>query len=402
MEFLLINHPLDCPICDQAGECKLQDNSFGYGQPALATTTSRSASTPAIRPHDDRPARHRGHDALHPVHALHPLHAGDRRDERADVPRPRRAARSCGRTTAAPLDNDWSGLRRRRLPRRRADGARSSASAAASGTSRRRRRSAPAATSGATCRSSRKDDVVYRFLPRLNPAVNDYWLCDHGRFLSESLNARDIHKASIRGGRRRPGRHRSGRDRTRRPRDPRDDREDGPRRPLLPRLRAPLERRELAAAQARRHLALPEPRRRSSTRRAPARSSRRPGGSKATTPPRTPRGAGHGHWRPGRTDSASRRCSRARPRPRSSYVSDAGFAATGRRPGEGRRCCARPASSSSRPQRERPDARRRHRPAARPRSRRRKARSPTSRVASRGSSARFFRSPRCGRTGSTS
>src|SRR5262249_42181232 len=31
MEFLLINHPLDCPICDQAGECKLQDNSFGYG-----------------------------------------------------------------------------------------------------------------------------------------------------------------------------------------------------------------------------------------------------------------------------------------------------------------------------------------------------------------------------------
>ena len=32
MEFLLINHPLDCPICDQAGECTLQDNSFGYGQ----------------------------------------------------------------------------------------------------------------------------------------------------------------------------------------------------------------------------------------------------------------------------------------------------------------------------------------------------------------------------------
>ena len=26
MEFLLINHPLDCPICDQAGECRLQDS----------------------------------------------------------------------------------------------------------------------------------------------------------------------------------------------------------------------------------------------------------------------------------------------------------------------------------------------------------------------------------------
>ncbi|MFQ5843832.1 MAG: 2Fe-2S iron-sulfur cluster-binding protein, partial [Planctomycetota bacterium] len=28
MEFLLVNHPLDCPICDQAGECKLQDYAF--------------------------------------------------------------------------------------------------------------------------------------------------------------------------------------------------------------------------------------------------------------------------------------------------------------------------------------------------------------------------------------
>lgn len=32
MEFLLINHPLDCPICDQGGECELQDLSLGYGQ----------------------------------------------------------------------------------------------------------------------------------------------------------------------------------------------------------------------------------------------------------------------------------------------------------------------------------------------------------------------------------
>ncbi len=32
MEFLLINHPLDCPICDQGGECELQDLSMGYGR----------------------------------------------------------------------------------------------------------------------------------------------------------------------------------------------------------------------------------------------------------------------------------------------------------------------------------------------------------------------------------
>ncbi|MEC7655872.1 MAG: 2Fe-2S iron-sulfur cluster-binding protein, partial [Pseudomonadota bacterium] len=31
MEFLLINHPLDCPICDQGGECDLQDQAMGFG-----------------------------------------------------------------------------------------------------------------------------------------------------------------------------------------------------------------------------------------------------------------------------------------------------------------------------------------------------------------------------------
>ena len=32
MEYLLINHPLDCPVCDQAGMCGLQDYSYEYGQ----------------------------------------------------------------------------------------------------------------------------------------------------------------------------------------------------------------------------------------------------------------------------------------------------------------------------------------------------------------------------------
>ena len=31
LEFLLVNHPLDCPICDQAGECDLQEHSLNYG-----------------------------------------------------------------------------------------------------------------------------------------------------------------------------------------------------------------------------------------------------------------------------------------------------------------------------------------------------------------------------------
>ena len=32
MEFLLANHPLDCPVCDQGGECDLQDQAMAYGK----------------------------------------------------------------------------------------------------------------------------------------------------------------------------------------------------------------------------------------------------------------------------------------------------------------------------------------------------------------------------------
>src|SRR6476469_2552242 len=41
MEFLLINHPLDCPICDKSGECDLQDNSYGYGDAYSRYTEER-------------------------------------------------------------------------------------------------------------------------------------------------------------------------------------------------------------------------------------------------------------------------------------------------------------------------------------------------------------------------
>ena len=41
MEFLLINHPLDCPICDQGGECELQDVAMGYGEDVSRYTESK-------------------------------------------------------------------------------------------------------------------------------------------------------------------------------------------------------------------------------------------------------------------------------------------------------------------------------------------------------------------------
>ena len=45
MEFLLINHPLDCPICDQGGECDLQDQSVAYGRGSSRYTENKRAVT---------------------------------------------------------------------------------------------------------------------------------------------------------------------------------------------------------------------------------------------------------------------------------------------------------------------------------------------------------------------
>ena len=44
MELLLVNHPLDCPICDQAGECKLQDYAYEYGVPHSRSKEPRRAA----------------------------------------------------------------------------------------------------------------------------------------------------------------------------------------------------------------------------------------------------------------------------------------------------------------------------------------------------------------------
>ncbi|MCU0892592.1 MAG: NADH-quinone oxidoreductase subunit NuoG, partial [Sandarakinorhabdus sp.] len=45
MEFLLINHPLDCPICDQGGECDLQDQAMAYGKGASRFEENKRAVT---------------------------------------------------------------------------------------------------------------------------------------------------------------------------------------------------------------------------------------------------------------------------------------------------------------------------------------------------------------------
>ena len=45
VEFLLVNHPLDCPVCDKGGECPLQDITFGWGLGAARASSSPSATS---------------------------------------------------------------------------------------------------------------------------------------------------------------------------------------------------------------------------------------------------------------------------------------------------------------------------------------------------------------------
>ena len=87
LEDLLLNHPLDCPICDQAGECCLQDYSFKYGR-----GYSRLQEPKNIKPDKDHIGEHDHavHRPLHHVHPLRPVH-----------PRDQRHARAAGRSTAA-------------------------------------------------------------------------------------------------------------------------------------------------------------------------------------------------------------------------------------------------------------------------------------------------------------
>ena len=197
MEFLLINHPLDCPICDQAGECKLQDNSFGYGdQKSRYDELKRQFpgyGRTMIGPHIVA-------DMTRCIQCTRCIRFCSEIAGTGELTFLDRGGRTLVWThEGRELDNDWSGCAADVCP------------VGALTTKEFRFRSrvwylektpsvCPGCNVGCNNSIESKDSVVYRFLPRLNPAVNDYWLCDYGRFLSESLNLREIEKAQEREG----------------------------------------------------------------------------------------------------------------------------------------------------------------------------------------------------------
>ncbi len=117
VEFLLINHPLDCPVCDKGGECPLQDITFGWGlgrSRMIEPKRHFAEAAGAVAADRDRPR------ALHPLLPLRALLAGDRRGLPADLRRARRAhVRRNPRRP--PLRGAVQRQHRRAVPGRRAD-----------------------------------------------------------------------------------------------------------------------------------------------------------------------------------------------------------------------------------------------------------------------------------------
>ena len=195
MEFLLINHPLDCPICDQAGECKLQDNAVGAGLP-VSRTSERRRQFPG---YDRTPiGPHVIADMTRCIQCTRCVRFCEEIAGTGELTFVERGGHTFVWThEGRALDNDLSACAADVCP----------VGALTTKEFRFRKRVwwldktrsvCDGCEIGCNTSIEHRDRVVYRFLPRVQPAVNDFWMCDYGRFRSEDLNRQDFTKPEIR------------------------------------------------------------------------------------------------------------------------------------------------------------------------------------------------------------
>ena len=183
MEYLLLNHPLDCPVCDQAGECGLQDYSYHYGQASHRFVEERLVNprkdvSDLIQLNQDRcimctrcvrftreitqtgelEVMRRGNHAEIDVFPGHTLDANPLAGNVVDI---------C--PVGALLDKDF--LHKQRvwfLSKHDSVCTRCS--------------------TGCNISAEENKGRLWRFKPRSNPHVNDYWICDEGRYSYKAAN----------------------------------------------------------------------------------------------------------------------------------------------------------------------------------------------------------------------
>src|SRR5256884_196809 len=193
LEFLLINHPLDCPICDQAGECELQDFTFQEGRPATRYSPDYAKRF--------NPVEDFGPDVLYvPNRCIlctrcvrfmedvtkEPVLNVSERGDRAYI----------GIHPEARLDHPWAGnvvdlcpvgslLSKDFLHKARAWELDKTASVCTG------------CSQGCNVTLDTRDNVVVRVRPRPNLLVNRYFICDHGRMNYRRMNRGDRIEAPL-------------------------------------------------------------------------------------------------------------------------------------------------------------------------------------------------------------
>jgi len=186
MEFLLINHPLDCPICDQGGECQLQDMSVGYGP-----MKSRYTEEKHVVFHKNVGPLVSMEEMSRCIHCTRCVRFGQEIAGIMELGMANRNMHSeittfLGRTVDSELSGNMIDL----CP----VGALTSKPfryTARSWELQRRKSVSPHDSVGANLVVQVKHDNVMRVLPRENEAVNECWISDKERFSYQALNSEE-------------------------------------------------------------------------------------------------------------------------------------------------------------------------------------------------------------------
>jgi NADH-quinone oxidoreductase subunit G len=184
MEFLLINHPLDCPICDQGGECQLQDMSVGYGP-----MKSRYTEEKRVVFHKDVGPLISMEEMNRCIHCTRCVRFGQEIAGIMELGMANRNMHSEIMTfVGRSVDSELSGNMIDLCP----VGALTSKPfryTARSWELQRRKSVSPHDSLGSNLVVQVKHDTVMRVLPRENEAVNECWISDRDRFSYQALNA---------------------------------------------------------------------------------------------------------------------------------------------------------------------------------------------------------------------
>jgi NADH-quinone oxidoreductase subunit G len=184
MEFLLINHPLDCPICDQGGECQLQDLAVGYG-----SSSSRYEEEKRVVFHKDIGPLISMQEMSRCIHCTRCVRFGQEIAGQMELGMSNRGEHSeieafLGHT----VDSELSGNMIDVCP----VGALTSKPfryQARTWELSRRKTISPHDSTGANLIAQVKNNQVLRVVPLENESINECWIADRDRFSYEALSS---------------------------------------------------------------------------------------------------------------------------------------------------------------------------------------------------------------------